>query len=152
MSPLGERGQRHENYTVTSRRTATLRWWVHLGLMVSVGVSLAFEFVLTVHIVVGLLFVVLVMCHLAQRRRMSTTLVRRLTRFTTTQSRLGRMALSDALLTLLTLGMLASGFIDVALGHPTKIRWHALLGVALSAYLVVHTWRRRKRLKSSVVR
>ena len=133
-------------------RTATLRWWVHLGLMASVVVSLVFEFVLTVHVVVGLLFVALVICHLVQRRRITGKLARRLTKFTTTQGRLARMALSDALLTVLTLGMLASGFIDVALGHPTQIRWHAILGVVLTAYLVVHTLRRRTRLRSSAIR
>jgi hypothetical protein len=120
--------------------------------MASVIVSLSFEFVLTVHIVAGLLFVALVACHLVQRRRISSTLVRRLTQFTMAQRRLGRMALSDALLALLTLAMLVSGFVDVALGHPTQIRWHALLGVALAVYLVVHTLRRRKRLKSSAIR
>ncbi len=133
-------------------RTATLRWWVHLGLMASVVVSLVFEFVLTVHVVVGLLFVALVICHLVQRRRITGKLARRLTKFTTAQGRLARMALSDALLTVLTLGMLASGFIDVALGHPTQIRWHAILGVVLTAYLVVHTLRRRTRLRSSAIR
>jgi hypothetical protein len=120
--------------------------------MVSVVVSLAFEFILTVHIVVGLLFVVLVVWHLVQRRRISSKLVRRLFQFTTAQGRLGRIAISDALLAVLTLGMLASGFVDVALGHPTQIRWHALLGVALTVYLVVHTLRRRRRLKSSAIR
>lgn len=125
---------------------------MHLGLMASVVVSLSFEFILTVHIVVGLIFVALVICHLVQRRKISSTLARRLTRFTTSQGRLGRMAVSDALLALLTLAMLGSGFVDVALGHPTQIRWHALLGVALTAFLVVHTLRRRRRLKSSAIR
>jgi hypothetical protein len=120
--------------------------------MASVIVSLCFEFILTVHIVVGLVFVALVVCHLVQRRKISSKLARRLTRFTTAQSRLARMAISDALLAVLTLAMLASGFIDVALGHPTHIRWHALLGVALSVYLVVHTLRRRRRLRSSAIR
>lgn len=135
-----------------TRRTATLRWWVHLGLMASVIVSLSFEFILTVHIVVGLIFVALVIGHLVQRRKISGKLARRLTRFTTSQGRLGRMAISDALLALLTLAMLGSGFVDVALGHPTQIRWHALLGVALTVYLVVHSLRRRNRLKSSAIR
>jgi hypothetical protein len=120
--------------------------------MVTVVVSLCFEFVLTVHIVVGLLFVALVVAHLVQRRRISTKLLQRLTHFTTAQSKLGRMAVSDALLAVLTIAMLVSGFVDLALGHPTQIRWHALLGVALTVYLVVHTLRRRTRLKSSAIR
>lgn len=134
------------------RRTATLRWWVHLGLIASLIISLSFEFILMVHIVVGLFFVVLVVCHLVQRRKISAKLARRLTQFTTSRSRLGWMAISDALLALLTLGMLVSGIVDVALGHPTQIRWHALLGLALTVYLVVHTLRRRSRLKSSAIR
>ena len=152
MSPLGVQRGCGETGDVQSRRSATLRWWVHLGLMVSVVVSLCFEFILTVHIVVGLLFVAFVICHLVQRRKISGKLARRLTRFTTAQGRLARMAMSDALLTALTLAMLASGFVDVALGHPTKVRWHAILGVALTVYLVVHTLRRRARLKSSAIR
>jgi Flp pilus assembly protein TadB len=120
--------------------------------MVSVVVSLCFEFVLTVHIVVGLVFVAFVVGHLVQRRRISTKLLRRLKKFTTAQPKLGRMAASDALLGVLTVAMLVSGFVDVALGHPTQIRWHALLGVALTVYLVVHTLRRRARLKSSAIR
>jgi hypothetical protein len=120
--------------------------------MASLIISLSFEFILTVHIVVGLLFVVLVVCHLVQRRKISAKLVRRLTQFTTARSHLAWMAIADALLALLTLGMLASVIVDVALGHPTQIRWHALLGVALTIYLVVHTLRRRARLKSSAIR
>ncbi len=120
--------------------------------MVSVVISLCFEFVLTVHIVVGLVFVALVLCHLVQRRKISGKLARRLTRFTSAQAKLARMAISDALLLALTLAMLASGFVDVAIGHPTKVRWHAILGVALTVYLVVHTLRRRKRLRSSAIR
>ena len=125
---------------------------MHLGLIASLIISLSFEFILMVHIVVGLFFVVLVVCHLVQRRKISAKLARRLTQFTTSRSRLGWMAISDALLALLTLGMLVSGIVDVALGHPTQIRWHALLGLALTVYLVVHTLRRRSRLKSSAIR
>jgi hypothetical protein len=142
----------HDNLHVPTPRTATLRWWVHLALMVSVVISLVFEFILTVHVVVGLLFIAFVVCHLAQRRRMSGKLLRRLTQFSTAQSRLARMAISDALLAVLTLGMFASGIVDLVLGHPTQIRWHAILGVVLTAYLVVHSLRRRKRLKSSAIR
>jgi hypothetical protein len=87
---------------------------------VSVIVSLAFEFVLAVHVIVGLVFVALVFAHLAQRRRITGKLVRRLTQLTTKQSRLWRMAVADALLTILTVAMLASGLVDVALGHPTR--------------------------------
>jgi len=48
--------------------------------------------------------------------------------------------------------MLASGFVDAVIGHPTRICRYALTGVALAAYLFVHTRRRRTRLKSSKIR
>ncbi|MEO9181407.1 MAG: hypothetical protein ABI298_07130, partial [Acidimicrobiales bacterium] len=114
-------------------------------------VSLVFEFVLSIHIIVGLLFLLFVAGHLVQRRRISTTLARRLTRVTSLHRRAGRLALSDALLLSLTGAMLASGFVDLALGHPTRIRWHAIFGVVLAVYLVIHTIRRRSRLKSSKI-
>jgi len=129
-----------------------LRWLVHLGLMATLVVSLVFETVLTVHIVVGLFFVALVVAHLGQRRRTSLGLVRRLTKFSELCRRPGRLAVSDLLLTVLTVAMLASGLWDWIGGHPTKIRWHAITGIALTVFVVVHTVRRRKRLRSSKVR
>ncbi len=60
-------------------RRAVLRWLVHLGLIATVTVSLVFEpLVLMIHITVGLVFVVLVGMHLAQRRRVSASLLSRL--------------------------------------------------------------------------
>ena len=136
---------------VKSAKRAGARWWVHLGLIGSVSVSLIFEFVLTLHIALGLVFAVLVGAHLLQRRRTVANLTRRVGRFATLQSRAGRLALSDALLGVLSAGMLVSGVVDLALGHPTRIRWHALTGVALAAYLLVHTLRRRRRLRASTI-
>ncbi len=127
------------------------RWWVHIGLMLTFVVSLVFEFVLSIHVIVGLLFLLFVVGHLIQRRRISSTLARRLTRVTSLHRRAGRLALSDALLLALTVAMLISGFVDVALGHPTRVRWHAIFGVGLAIYVVVHTIRRRSRLKSSKI-
>ena len=136
---------------VQAARSRALRWLVHLGLMGSVCVSLIFEFVLTVHIALGLVFVALVGAHLLQRRRAVANLTRRLSRFSTLRQRSGRLALSDALLGVLTTGMVVSGFVDLALGHPTRVRWHALTGATLVAYLLVHTLRRRKRLRTSTI-
>jgi hypothetical protein len=48
--------------------------------------------------------------------------------------------------------MLASGFWDWSLGHPTRIRYHALVGVGLAVLLLVHSVTRRKRLRTSKVR
>jgi hypothetical protein len=125
---------------------------VHVGLIVTASVSLAFEPVLTIHVVVGLIFVALVVVHLAQRRRVSTKLAARLLRVRTLSRRGGRLAVADALLGAVTVAMVVSGFWDWSLGHPTRIRWHAVAGFVLAALLVVHTFRRRRRLRSSRVR
>ncbi len=63
-----------------------------------------------------------------------------------------RKAVNDLLLAVLTLGMLISGIWDWRLGHPTKIRWHAIFGVLLAIDLLVHSVRRRKKitLKTSI--
>ena len=127
----------------------TRRWRVHCGLVLSVVVSLVVEFVVSIHIIMDVAFLLFVVGHLIQRRRISSTLARRLTRVTSLHRRDGRPALSDALLLALTVAMLASGFVDVALGHPTRIRWHAIFGIVLAIYLVIHTIRRHSRLTSS---
>lgn len=137
--------------TMIDTRIALSRWLIHLGLILTAIVSLALEFVIAVHIIVGLIFVVFVGVHLAQRRRVSMNLIRRLPRITKWAQRSGRMAVSDTLLLTLTLGMLASGFVDLAIGHPTRLRWHAITGVVLAIWLVVHTLRRRTRLKKSSI-
>ncbi len=131
---------------------ATRRWWVHLGLIASATTSLVFEPVLTLHIVLGLGFVGLVALHLVQRRRVSARLAARLLRIRTILRPAGRMALADLLLAGLAVAMLVSGCWDWALGHPTKVRWHALTGVLLAVFLLVHTLRRRTRLRTSKVR
>jgi hypothetical protein len=56
------------------------------------------------------------------------------------------------MLALLTVGMLASGLWDWSIGHPTRIRYHALLGIGLAILLVTHSVTRWKRLRRSHVR
>jgi hypothetical protein len=131
-----------------SHRTAW-RTAVHLVLVVTVLASLVLEPVLMAHIGVGLIFTGLVVAHLSQRRRTVRGLLGRLPRLTRTRS--GRLAVADLWLALLTVAMLVSGLVDWALGHPTRIRWHAITGVILAAALLVHTIRRRRRLRGSVV-
>ncbi len=128
------------------------RWLVHLGLIVTAVVSVVLEPVLAIHIIVGLVFIALVIAHLVQRRRVSASLGRRLLRVGTYLQPAGRLALTDALLAALTTAMLTSGAWDWMAGHPTRIRWHALTGVVLLGFLLVHTMRRRGRLRSSRVR
>ena len=134
-------------------RRAVFRWLVHLGLIGTVIVSLVFEpLVLAIHIDVGLAFAVLVGVHLAQRRRVSASLLARLARRQPLAGPAGRLALADALLAMITVGMLVSGFWDWFAGHPTKIRWHAITGVVLAILLLIHTARRWPRLRRSKVR
>ncbi|MDQ2814317.1 MAG: hypothetical protein M3Z75_21230 [Actinomycetota bacterium] len=121
--------------------------------MVTVIVSLVFEpLVLTIHIAVGLIFAVLVGVHLAQRHRVSVSLMARLVRVRALAQPAGRLALADALLAMITAGMLISGFWDWFTRHPTRIAWHALTGVALAILLLIHTVRRWSRLRRSKVR
>jgi hypothetical protein len=133
-------------------RSVSLRWSVHLFLIASAVISLVLEPILTLHVIVGLMFVGFVVVHLVQRRKTSAKLLRRLTNRRGLIRRPGRLAIADALLFVVTAGMLASGLWDWAIGHPTRIRWHAVTGVLLVAYLVVHTLRRRTRLRRSQVR
>jgi hypothetical protein len=134
-------------------RGALFRWLVHLRLIGTAVVSLVFEpLVLAIHIVVGLAFAVLAGMHLAQRRRVSARLLHRLTRMRIPAGPAGRLAMADLLLTVVTAGMLVSGFWDWLAGHPGRIRWHAITGVVLAILLLVHTVRRRRRLRRSTVR
>lgn len=120
--------------------------------MLSAGISLLLEPLLTLHIVLGLLFVAFVAAHLLQRRRVSVSLARRFGSLPGLLGPGGRLAVADAALTVLTAAMLASGLWDWLDGHPTRIRWHAITGVLLAGFLVVHTVRRRGRLRASAVR
>ena len=70
-----------------------------------------------------------------------------------------RLAVSDLLLFLITLNVLVSGVVDWGRGAPTQLplpapfyRWHLDSGLALVIDLVVHVWRRRKRLRRSTIR
>ena len=134
------------------QRRAGVRWLVHLLLMATAVASLAAEPVLALHVILGLAFVALVAVHLLQRRSTSVKLLRRLGRVRRLHRRPARVALADIALLLLTVGMLVSGLWDWVEGHPTRIRWHAVTGVALAVYLVVHTVRRRARMRRSQIR
>jgi hypothetical protein len=140
-----------ERISSIARRSA-LRWLVHLGLIASTIASLIFEPVLTLHVVFGLVFVVLLGFHLAQRRKVSKRLATRLLKLEKLFAPPGRLALADGFLFIITMAMLFSGFWDLWAPHHTKIRWHAITGVVLTIYLIVHTLRRSKRLRFSQIR
>jgi protein-S-isoprenylcysteine O-methyltransferase Ste14 len=131
---------------------ARRRLAVHVGLILTTAISLWFEPILTVHVVFGLAFAALIATHLAQRRRVSVNLVSRLARPRTLRSKPGRLAVADLILLLLTVAMLTSGFWDLIASHPTRIRWHAITGVALTGLLISHTIRRWQRLATSKIR
>jgi hypothetical protein len=133
-------------------RRSALRWLVHVGLIVSTVTSLVLEPVLALHVAFGLVFVVLVGCHLAQRRRVSSRMAARLLKFQNLLAPAGRLALADGFLFIISWAMLLSGFWDLWAPHHTKIRWHAITGVVLTIYLAVHTIRRWKRLRFSQIR
>ena len=137
--------------TSQSRRSA-LRWLVHVSLIASSITSLVLQPVLSLHIAFGLVFVLLVGMHLAQRRRVSTRLIVRLLKFEKLLGPAGRLALADGFLFALSSAMLFSGFWDLWAPHHTKIRWHAVTGVVLTIFLTVHTLRRWRRLRFSQIR
>ncbi len=120
--------------------------------MASASISLAIEPVLTLHILVGLVFIALVIAHLLQRHRVFRSLAGRAADPREWPSPSGRLAVADLLLAVLTIAMLTSGLWDWLSGHPTSFRWHAITGVVLAGFLMVHTVRRRNRLRSSRIR
>jgi hypothetical protein len=142
---------------------ARSRWAVHLGLLCSAAAALGTLQLLHVrvayHAVVGLVFVGLVVVHLAQRRRTIARMATQIVRAKTFVERRIRLAVSDLLLLVITLNMLISGIVDWSRGVPTQLplpppfqRWHLTSGIILVVYLVVHVWRRRKRLWRSTIR
>jgi hypothetical protein len=147
------------------RQTASVgsRFAVHLGLLLSAAAALGTLQLLHVrvayHTVIGLVFVGLVLGHLAQRRRTIARMVTQLTRAQTFVERRTRLALSDLVLFFITLNVLVSGILDWGRGQPIQLplpvpfdRWHLDSGLALVVYLTVHVWRRRKRLRRSTIR
>jgi hypothetical protein len=146
----------------TERRSLS-RWAVHLGLLCSAAAALGtlqlLHVRIAIHTDVGLVFVGLVVVHLAQRRRTLARISARIVRARTFAERAIRLAVSDVLLLFITLNVLVSGVLDWSRGVPIQLplpgpfgRWHAISGLALVVYLAVHVWRRRKRLRRSTIR
>ena len=146
----------------TARRSLA-RWAVHLGLLCSAAAALGtldlLHVRIAIHTDVGLVFVGLVVVHLAQRRRTLASMATRIVRSRTGAGRRIRLTVSDLLLLFTTLNVLVSGVLDWSRGVPIQLplprpfgRWHAVSGLALVVYLAVHVWRRRKRLRRSAIR
>jgi hypothetical protein len=144
-------------------RRSLSRWAVHLGLLCSAAAALAtlqlLHVRIAIHTDVGLLFVGLVVVHLAQRRRTLARLATHIVGARTSDGRRIRLTVSDLLLFVVTLNVLVSGVLDWNRGSPIQVplprpfsRWHLDSGLALVVYLAVHVWRRRKRLRRSTIR
>ena len=142
---------------------ARSRWAVHLGLLCSAAAALGTLQLLHVrvalHTDVGLVFVGLVVVHLAQRRRTLARMANQIVRARTFVERRIRLAVSDVLLFVITVNVLVSGIVDWSRGTPTQLplpkpfyRWHLDSGIVLVVYLAVHVLRRRKRLRRSTIR
>jgi hypothetical protein len=139
------------------------RWAVHLGLLCSAAAALGtlqlLHVRIAIHTDVGLLFVGLVVVHLAQRRRTLTRMATHIVGVRASDDRRIRLTLSDFLLFFITLNVLVSGVLDWNRGGPIQVplprpfgRWHLDSGLVLVVYLAVHVWRRRKRLRRSTIR
>jgi hypothetical protein len=82
-----------------------------------------------------------------------------LVRFRPRVERQLRLLASDATLTFVTINVVVSGILDWGRGAPLLLplpqpfdRWHLTSSAVLVAYLAVHLWRRRKRLRRSTIR
>lgn len=139
------------------------RWAIHLALLCSAAAALGTLQLLHVriayHSIVGLVFVGLVVVHLAQRRQTVARMAAQLVRAKSFVKRRIRLTLADVLLLVFTVNVLVSGVLDWSRGAPIALplpvpfdRWHLDSGVVLVAYLAVHVWRRRKRLRRSTIR
>jgi hypothetical protein len=142
---------------------ARSRFAVHLGLLGSAAAALATLQLLHVrvayHTIVGLVFVGLVVVHLAQRRQTIGRMATQVARARRLVDRRLRLAGSDLLLLVITLNVLVSGILDWGRGAPIQLplpapfyRWHLDSGIALAIYVVVHVIRRRRRLWRSTIR
>ena len=142
---------------------ARSRFVIHLGLLGAAGAALGTLQLLHVrnayHADVGLVFVGLVVVHMAQRRRTIARMISQIVRARTLVVRRIRLAASDLVLLFITVNVLVSGIVDWSRGAPTQLpfpepfsRWHLDSGLALVIYLGVHVWRRRKRLRRSTIR
>ncbi len=146
----------------TARRSLS-RWAVHLGLLTSAAAALGtlqlLHVRIAIHTDVGLVFVGLVIVHLAQRRQTLARMASQIVRVRTFVGRRIRLTVSDLLLLFITLNVLVSGVLDWGRGEPIQLplsrpfdRWHLDSGLVLVIYLAVHVWRRRKRLRRSTIR
>ncbi len=149
--------------STTAQEIQERRWIVHLWLIISFVASLLTLLIrmsIGAHCLLGLLFAVLVVVHLVQRKKRIRGLLHRLQNVTKWVSRSGRLAWSDIALTFLFINVTVSGIADyvvggrgvlIPVGVVSPIRWHAVSAILLMLYITVHVARRATQLKSSRV-
>jgi hypothetical protein len=142
------------------------RWYVHLALLASLAGSLLsliyLSHSITIHVIFGVWFMVMMLFHLFQRRRTIATLLKRTFGSHKRTRSTSRLAISDIILELLVLDVFVSGLIDGLNHHATQLpfataiglppglsQWHKLAAIVLVLYASVHIIRRRKRLRRS---
>ena len=142
------------------------RWYVHLALFVSLAGSLLsliyLSHSITIHVIFGVWFMVMLLIHFFQRRRTIKSLFKRIIGMQPRTRATTRLAISDVILELLVLNVLVSGIIDGVQHHATQFpcatelelppglsQWHKLAAIVLVVYATVHFIRRRKRLRRS---
>lgn len=145
------------------------RWYVHLALLVTLAGSLVtliyLSHSITIHVIFGVAFMVFVLFHLYQRRRTVASLARQIVGTTRRSKGPSGLAISDTILELLVVNVLASGVVDAlnhqatqlnflgSIGFPAGlIQWHKLASIVLVIYVIVHVSRRWRRLRRSHVR
>jgi hypothetical protein len=142
------------------------RWCVHLTLILTLAGSLLsliyLSHSITIHVIFGVLFMVMLLFHFFQRRRTIKSLFKRLVGVQSRSGATTRLAVSDLILELLVLNVLVSGIVDGVQHHATQFpfatelglppglsQWHKLAAIVLVVYATVHIIRRRKRLRRS---
>jgi len=141
-----------------------LRWYVHLGLPISLAAALVTLAYLSksiaLHAIVGLSFVACVAVHLGQRRRTVTRLATQLSLRRASTARSRGLATSDTVLVVLFANVLLSGVIDWVTGLPVRFPFPPpfnasvpkVSGLVFVVYGAVHIWHRRSRIRTSTVR
>ncbi len=139
------------------------RWLVHLGLMLTLIVSLvpllmfSASLRVTLHWVSACLFAAFIVAHLGQRRLTLARLAAAAARMGRRLRPARRLALSAVVFSVLLVNVIVSGVLDVASGGAVMVpflhlNWHAAASLLFLGYLVTHVIRRRQRLRKSAIR
>ena len=140
-----------------------MRWVVHLLLLISILCVLVtiitVNAYLTLHIILGLIFVGLIGAHLYQRKNTVGFLTKQLVSRGGKSRQKSGLARSDAILLFFFLLMFVTGILDWINGSPVRLPFpppfnllHKFAGLVLLIYVIVHFLRRRSRLRRSTIK